>query len=98
MTIIWFFSNFFLNYQKVLNIIWEIHNLEGEVVRYSNDKVEIGVPHFSPLFKGPQGCPIQEIIYILIFFPRATFDETNEALEDEVSKEEILEALSSLKK
>ena len=79
------FFHRFASHRKNINTICEIRNRQGIMVRSFEDKVEPGVDFFQNIFKELEGCPIQEILEVLGFFPRMIFEEMNEELTKEIS-------------
>ena len=65
------------------------------MVRSFEDKAEAGVDFFQNIFKELEGCPIQEILEVLGFFPRMITKEMNEELTKEISEEEIRHTLQN---
>ena len=76
-------SKFFHSYathRRNINTICEIKNHEGRLVRAFEEKADARVAYFQKIFKEPEGCPIQEILEVLGFFPRLITYEMNEEL------------------
>ena len=86
------------SHRKNINTICEIRNKQGYMVSSLEDKVEVGVDFFQNIFKELEGCPIQEILEVLGFFPRMITEEMNEELTKEIYEEEISHILHTFQK
>jgi hypothetical protein len=51
---------------------------------------------FENIFQAPRGCPIQEILEVVTKFQHVFSKEMNKSLEEEVTKSELKQALSSM--
>jgi hypothetical protein len=60
--------------------------------------MEVGKSHFQNLFKESEYANIAEILKISSYFPNFIFEENNQMLMEEVSKEGLHISLASLKK
>ena len=88
----------FASQRNNINNVCEISNRQGRMVRSFEDKVEAGMDFFQNIFKEPEGCPIQEILEVLGFYPRMITKEMNEELTKEISEEEIRHTLHTFQK
>ena len=77
----------FASHRKNINTICEIKNTQGRMIRSFEDKAETTMDFFQNIFKEPKGCPIQEILEVLGFFPRMITEEMNEELTKEMNEE-----------
>jgi hypothetical protein len=65
-----YFHNY-VNYHKVVNMIWEITDLNGRVRSYFGEIVEAGKYHFSNIFRESSSFPIDEILKDINSFLRS---------------------------
>ena len=92
------FFHRYASYRKSINTIHEVKDTRGNVTKTFEEKTKAVVEHFQELFKEPKGCPIQEILEDLGFFPRMITNEMNEEVTKEVFEEEIRHTLHSFQK
>ena len=94
-------TNFFHAYakgRKALNTIWCLEDDRGHRCESFEKLAETGVEHFHNLFKAPVGAHITEIMQVAQVFPQFVGEEENLSLMEEVSEEELKEALQSFQK
>ena len=94
-------SKFFHNYIKHRNNTNSIHSLEDEegalFIRLS-PLVDLGVRHFSTLFKEETRAFVTDMVRMSLFFPSSIGEESNVLLMEETSMEELKKVLMLLQK
>ena len=81
-----------------MNTISTIKDMNGKLVYSFKEKAKSRGRFFTNLFSELEGCNIQEILKILILFPRLINEQMNNSLKEEVSEEELEKIVYSFQK
>lgn len=76
-------SKFFHQYaqgRKAINTIWELHDSEGREAKTFHQLADMGVHHFSNIYKAPRGVTLPNIISLAEALPSFVDPEETEAL------------------
>ena len=79
-------------------MILALKDINGDMVSSFKEKTEVWKRFFKNLFKEPEGCNIQEILKVIILFPRLINEEMNNSLKEEVTKKELEKIIYSFQK
>jgi hypothetical protein len=94
-------TKFFQAYAKgrrSTNTIWSLEDQHGVVESTFEGMARIKVSHFQNLFRADNQATIAEVVRMAQLFPRFVEEDDNRSLMEEISEEELKEALYNFQK